>query len=927
MIVTVFTGPALPVFADNGSTRTVRVGYYENEVFQEGAGEGQVKNGYAYEYYRKLSEYTGWDYEYIYGGFNELYQKLIDGEIDLLAGLAKKEDRAGIIGFPELPMGNEVMVLLKHEADDTVDSDIQSLNNKKIAVLKSNISDELKSFLDRNNIVADIVEFEDSESMFAAFDAQNISIMAAEGDGARGRDHTEVVCTFSKSDYFMGVNIRRDDLLKELNIAQSELETEEPTYLALLRSKYYQSSVLSHTFSHEEKDWISEHDDLVIGYLDNYLPYSAKDEDGSVTGIIKDIIPEMLEEMNIRSLSVSYVGYESYDEMIAAVRDGNINAAFPVGGGLYYSEESGIYQSNAVASATTDLVYKGDYTADTVKHFAVNKNNRMQDYYIRTYFPDAEITLYESIDECLKAVLSGKATATTLNGLRANDILRNSKYDGLKLIQSTKNDDRSFGIKIGNEGLLKLLNRGVNMLGKEYAESISYRYSGGLYQYTFSDMVRDYTLHFSIIIILIVLTILVLIIRDLHRQKNLNRMKTEFVSNMSHEIRTPITGILGMNELIHRESDNPQVQSYSENIAKEGEILLGIINDILDFSKIEAGKMELMGYEYSLSELISTMCMMMRFRAEEKGLKLETVVDPDIPDGLAGDEQKVKQVIINLLSNAVKYTEIGKVTFRVLLVTKDNYKARLRVEVEDTGIGIREEEIDKLYSAFERLDIHKTRNIEGSGLGLPITQSILELMGSSVSVKSTYGKGSTFSFEITQGIWDPTPIGDFSEHNNTGCSSTMIKKSASFIAPDARILIVDDTPMNLQVIEGLLKRNEVMIDTAISGQECIKLFGENSYDLVLLDQRMPNMDGVETLKELQRRYPEKTAITPVLAITANALVGAREKMLKLGFADYLTKPLSLFDMEKTLLKYIPAEKVEVFDKGDDQGTERSEIET
>ena len=899
--------PALPARAE--TTKTVRVGYYENEVFEEGASPGAVKTGYAYEYYRKLSEYTGWNYEYVYGGFGELYDMLLNGDIDLLAGLAKKEDRIGLIGYPEDPMGNEIYSLVKHDDDTSVTWSPASVSGKRIGVLKSAVSEVLNDYLASHSITADVVTFEDYESLFDAFDSRDVDILAAEGDGAYGRDHAEVVCSFGASDYYLCVNIDRTDLLDELNIAQSQLATEEPGYLNTLRNKYYSSSVSGHTFSNAEREWMTEHKSLKIGYLNNYLPYSATDSAGQATGIVSEIMPELCEALSLSDISISYAGYDNYDDMIEAICNDQIDVAFPVGGGLYYSEENGIYQSEAVASTTTDLVYAGAYTEETEQHFAANKNNRMQYYYIRTNFPEAEITLYDNIDACLDAVLAGDVKATTLNGLRANDILKNRRYKDLYLKQLTKTDDRCFGVKIGNEGLLKLLNRGVIMLGPEYAQDVAYRYADQLYSYTILDMIKDNIGFFLLLLLIVAVIVIALIIRDLKRTRLSAKLKSDFVSNMSHEIRTPITAILGMNEMIQRESDDEKILSYSDNIERAGGSLLAIINDILDFSKIEAGHMEVSTGPYSLPELLSDLDLMIRLRAQEKNLQFSVEVDETLPVMPIGDVQKLRQVITNLLTNAVKYTEQGDVKLRLQLLSSTESDFSMEVSVSDTGIGIREEEMGKLYSAFDRLDLEKTRTIEGSGLGLTITHSLLELMDSEIHVESTYGKGSRFYFTLKQGISDATPIGPFEPSGVSGEGSKRKRRTATFTAPDARLLVVDDTPMNLQVICGLLKGNELAIDTAGSGKECLDFFKTNTYDLVFLDQRMPGMDGVETLHALRKYYPKKTEETPVISLTANAFSAAKEQMLKAGFTDYLPKPVNLADMETMLLKYLPKEKI------------------
>jgi CheY-like chemotaxis protein/HPt (histidine-containing phosphotransfer) domain-containing protein len=437
--------------------------------------------------------------------------------------------------------------------------------------------------------------------------------------------------------------------------------------------------------------------------------------------------------------------------------------------------------------------------------------------------------------------------------------------------------------------------------------------------------VRDNLWLFLALSLIIALMVILFIVRDLKHTRQADRMKTDFVSNMSHEIRTPITAILGMNEMIQLESDDANVLRYADNIEKAGESLLGIINDILDFSKIEAGRMELNNQPYSLPELIIGLDTMFITRAQEKDLFFSMEIDEKLPVKPIGDMQKLRQVMTNILSNAVKYTKEGSVKLIVRLLSMDNDSFTMEVAVEDTGIGIKAEEMDKLYSAFDRLDLERTKNIEGSGLGLAITRKLLELMGSEIKVQSTYGEGSCFSFSIRQGISDKTPIGNF-EKDYIKEERNLRKRAASFTASDARILIVDDTPMNLKVICGLLKGNQMNIDTAESGEKCISLFGDNDYDLVFLDQRMPVMDGVETLASLKKTYPEAAAKTPVICLTANVLSGGKDRMLKAGFTDYLTKPVTLNEMEQMLLKYLPADKVfKMQDTGDHEEETTSAI--
>ncbi len=390
-----------------------------------------------------------------------------------------------------------------------------------------------------------------------------------------------------------------------------------------------------------------------------------------------------------------------------------------------------------------------------------------------------------------------------------------------------------------------------------------------------------------------------------------SKAKSDFLANMSHEIRTPINTVLGMNEMILREAENRSILSYADNIKNAGVVLLGLINDILDFSKIEAGKIEIQPVEYDMSSLLNDLVNMVNARAEEKGLILHLDFDAQTPGRLFGDEMRIKQIITNILTNAVKYTKNGSVTFHVgfePLITNSD-EIILNVSVRDTGVGIRPEDIKKLFLEFERIDEKKNRNIEGSGLGLSITKSLLEMMGSSLKVESEYGFGSMFYFKLRQKVVDWQPMGDYKKLFREHVAERK-KYKEKFIAPTARVLVVDDNPMNLLVFESLIKQTMVLVDKADSGNEGILLSQDKQYDMIFLDHMMPKKDGIETLHDIRESEENPNNMTPAVCLTANAVAGAREVYLEAGFDDYLTKPIDPDQLEEMLMRYLPTDKIE-----------------
>jgi len=387
-----------------------------------------------------------------------------------------------------------------------------------------------------------------------------------------------------------------------------------------------------------------------------------------------------------------------------------------------------------------------------------------------------------------------------------------------------------------------------------------------------------------------------------------NHAKSDFLANMSHEIRTPINAVIGMNEIILRESKDENILEYANNIKGASQSLLALINDILDFSKIEAGKMQIVCGDYKIASLVRDVSNMMLVKSKNKKIDFNVDVDESLPSVLYGDEMRIRQILLNLLNNAWKYTPAGRIDFSIKGTALRDDELMLCFEVKDTGIGIKEEDKGKLFQQFERIELKQNRNIEGTGLGLAITYLLVDNMQGKIEVDSVYGEGSAFRVFLPQKVVSNEMVGKF-ELTAVVHEGNIYKEN--FVAPNAKILAVDDNEMNLFVVKSLLKKTQIQIEICLSGEDALKMVKEQKFDIILLDHMMPGMDGVETFKELRRMDGSLCKDVPVIVLTANALSGSREEYLKLGFSDYLSKPIDGKELEKMLQKYLEEQGVEI----------------
>ncbi len=584
------------VNASEDPSQTVKIGYYQAENFQEGDGDTSLRKGYAYEYIQKVSSYTGWKYQYVPGTWEELYEKLLNGEIDLLAGVSYETDRKDKVLYPQYEMLKETFYIYVDSRDTSITGgDISSYSGKKIG-----ITDDLKmkaaldEWMGKTQADIEVVSYKNLEECSKDFNQGKIDGFVSADNIVSSYSGIAPIEMIGKCPYYLCVSKGRQDLLVELNEALSIINSQDSLYLDSLRSKYMADSSIGKFLSKQEKEWLDAHKKISVGYLNHYLPYSDTGKSGEVTGVIKDILEELFNVLpGDYKPEIVYQSFDNQEKMIEALKNNEIDMVFPVGEETNYAEKNGFQQSTAIMNSAIDLVYTGKYSEEKNSRIAVNENNQLQYYYTIEHFPEADIILCDSTEECIRKVKKGEASSTVMDALRSVKLVGEDKK--LTLLPMAEGNRICFGVNFGNSDLLWVLNQGISMLGEEYGINYSYKYMGDIVVYTTDDFLRSHKeLIYGAAVLFGLLIVAIFVTRYMSMKKQ-TRLETEhseklqqalekeqealkkahqagrakqiFLNNMSHDMRTPLNGIMGILEM-NRKCQDPQI--LEENRKKAG---------------------------------------------------------------------------------------------------------------------------------------------------------------------------------------------------------------------------------------------------------------------------------------------------------------------------------------------------------------------
>lgn len=501
------------VYAEETDAKIVKIGYYENENFQEGAAEGAVKSGYAYEYYQKIATYNNWKYEYVYGSWSEIYDAFIKGDIDLLAGLGYAEERLDIMNYPNYPMGFESYYLFVRGDDTEITINPSSLNGKKIGTITGLLEKSLREWLENNNVNAQIIVYDDVEDRDQALVDGEVDALIGESASVGAKDNIVSLLKIKNVDMYVCVAKERTDLLQELNLAQEYIDSKEPYYINDLSKEYFSKNIVSLQVSAEEKKWLEAHDyTITIGYMDDFLPYCGTDENGNATGIMVDVLNDAFADLKSdKPIKFEYRPYNTTDEMIQAVHSHDIEVLFPVSNDIYYLEQNDLYHSVDVIVSAMNLIYLENPARAEQGILAINKNNQIQYNYVANYFPDNEVIYFDTVEECLDAVVTGRSSGAILSGLRASVLLKQKQYSDLSYMELPNDTVKCFGVSTAHKGILPLINQALNSIEENSAVKYTFKYADYSADYSIAEFIRRHKIQLAFVLMLLIVVAVIII--------------------------------------------------------------------------------------------------------------------------------------------------------------------------------------------------------------------------------------------------------------------------------------------------------------------------------------------------------------------------------------------------------------------------------
>ena len=896
----------VPAFAadTDQQVKTVRVGWLiNNEGFQDG-NPGEYLSGWGYEYLQTLSYYTpGWQYEYVSGTFTELMNMLEAGEIDLMPNISYSEERAQKLLYSSNPEGTErYYIYAKPDRDDLSKGDPQALQGLTIGcnpgVMQTFVGQQ---WLADEGITCTYKEMPGSGDLFAALANDEVDAIIM-NDTISSPDASPMFYVGS-SDYYFAVPKSRPDLMDDINSAMAAIARVNPRYNDEVKANYSAQNSGSSSLDGAETSWLKANGNTItLGYLKNQLPYCTQNDDGEMEGSLATLATTLHDKFDI---NVKTVAISNNKQLAKALSEGTIDVALPFFRDYWLAEQEGVIQSNSMGTVSLTAIHSSSDLSKDLKSIACTKGAIVNRFELENLFPDATVTEYPTGSEAVEALNKGQASCIIVPSTRLETIRETYDIEDFETQELTNTAELSCLISRGNPQLLGIINKGIVNAGESLSAN---SYSPTSYSAQESDTLR-FLYHnrtaAAAVIICILLSGIGILVWSLQRARKerqkadaANAAKTAFLTRMSHDIRTPLNGILGLIEIEELKEGDIQVARESRAKARvAANHLLSLINDILEMGRIEEHKMTLEHESFNLKELCDDALVLCKLRASDRGIVLINTSEPYAVDqSMIGSPTHIRRIIINLLDNSIKYNKHGgTVTFSSTVKPLNDAHALFCFTIEDTGIGMTPEFLKHIYEPFAQEGNDARSKFQGTGMGMPIVKSLIDMMGGTIEISSELGVGSTFDVQIPLDI-----------DKNPQAHTKPLEAALNCSLAGMNVLLAEDNDLNAEIAQALLESEDVVVTRAANGNEVVDLYLSHpagSFDAILMDIMMPDMDGYEATRMIRLSGKPDADDIPIIALTANAFAEDVKAAHDAGMNDHLPKPLD-FDKLKNILAHI-----------------------